>query len=105
MQCDKVPAHWTEEQSLARDRKSMRRFNLLSMSLSKSPLGPILGRYAWSVPVVAALGFLSSALEGLGIGMLIPLLNGLLQGGGASADTGILSVVTRFGRDAVRTAV
>ncbi|HEY1386770.1 MAG TPA: ABC transporter ATP-binding protein [Dongiaceae bacterium] len=74
----------------------MRRFNLLSMALSRSPLGPILGRYAWSVPVVAMLGFLASALEGLGIGMLIPLLNGLLQGGDASADSGVLSLVTRF---------
>jgi subfamily B ATP-binding cassette protein MsbA len=74
----------------------MLRFNLLSMTLSKSPLGPILGRYAWSVPVVAVLGFLSSGLEGLGIGLLIPLLNGLLQGGGASTGSGVLSVVTGF---------
>jgi subfamily B ATP-binding cassette protein MsbA len=74
----------------------MRRFDLLRLGVSGSPLAPILGRYAWTVPVVAILGFVSSALEGLGIGMLIPLLNALLGEGDSTSMAGALSVVGRF---------
>jgi subfamily B ATP-binding cassette protein MsbA len=76
--------------------KPMRRFNLLNLGMSKRPLGPILGRYAWTVPAVAVLGFVSSGLEGLGIGMLIPLLNSLLGEGETSSITGALSIVGKF---------
>lgn len=38
------------------------------------PMLPILRKYAWSVPIVATLGLLSSLLEGLGIGLVVPAL-------------------------------
>ena len=44
-----------------------------------SPLVPILERYIWCLPVSTALGFLASTLEGLGIGLLIPLVTELLN--------------------------
>jgi ATP-binding cassette, subfamily B, bacterial MsbA len=43
-----------------------------------SPLWRISRQYAWAIPVVAALSFLATTLEGLGIGMLIPLMGTLL---------------------------
>jgi len=48
---------------------------------ARGPLAAIARRYAWSVPLVAVLGFASSALEGVGIGLLIPLLTTLLSAG------------------------
>jgi ATP-binding cassette, subfamily B, bacterial MsbA len=44
----------------------------------RGPLAEIAWRYAWTVPAVALLGLLGSALEGAGIGLLIPLLTTLL---------------------------
>jgi subfamily B ATP-binding cassette protein MsbA len=44
-----------------------------------SPLWEISRRYAWAVPLVALLSFLATALEGLGIGVLIPLMGTLLS--------------------------
>ena len=49
------------------------------------PLAAIARRYAWSVPVAATLGLAASALEGVGIGLLIPLLTTLL---GTEGSTG-----------------
>lgn len=44
-----------------------------------SPLWEISRRYAWAVPAVALLSFLATTLEGLGIGVLIPLMGTLLS--------------------------
>ncbi|GJD50020.1 Heterocyst differentiation ATP-binding protein HepA [Methylobacterium crusticola] len=44
------------------------------------PLAGIARRYAWTVPIVAVLGLAGSALEGIGIGLLIPLLVTLMAG-------------------------
>ncbi len=54
---------------------------------ARGPLGAIARRYAWSVPIVAVLSIVGSALEGAGIGLLIPLLTALLSadGGGGLA--------------------
>lgn len=41
------------------------------------PVDAILARRAWTLPVIAVLGVASSALEGLGIGLLAPLLTTL----------------------------
>ena len=46
--------------------------------------------------MVAVLAFLSSALEGLGIGLLIPLLGALLANNDFSSDTGPLAMLTRL---------
>jgi subfamily B ATP-binding cassette protein MsbA len=43
-----------------------------------SPLWLISRQYTWAVPVVALLSFLTTTLEGLGIGMLIPMMATLL---------------------------
>ncbi len=50
---------------------------------------PILERYVWFVPVSAMLSLLSSALEGLGIGLLIPLLTEVLGDASGKARTSI----------------
>lgn len=50
---------------------------------------PILERYIWFVPVSALLSLVSSALEGLGIGLLIPLLTEVLGGSSDKAQAGI----------------
>ena len=46
---------------------------------ARSLLGRIARRYAWSVPIVVVLSIVGSALEGAGIGLLIPLLTALLS--------------------------
>ena len=40
-----------------------------------SPLVPVARRYAWTVPIVVLYGLVSSALEGAGISLLIPILS------------------------------
>jgi ATP-binding cassette, subfamily B, bacterial MsbA len=56
----------------------------------------ILQRYLWSVPIVAALGLFGSILEGLGIGLLVPLLAGLLDSGEVASESLPLTVLSRF---------
>jgi ATP-binding cassette, subfamily B, bacterial MsbA len=43
------------------------------------PVWPIVRPYLWSVPIVTALAFTASLLEGLGIGLMIPLMSSLLS--------------------------
>jgi len=74
----------------------MRRFNPLNIGSANSPLRPILRRYVWSVPLVAVLGLVSSALEGLGIGLLVPLLSTLLDGDQPIAATGFMATLAEF---------
>jgi len=62
----------------------------------EEPLLSILRRYAWSVPVMAALGFVSTGLEGLGIGLLIPLLGSLLTDGGLTSHAAFLAPVNEL---------
>jgi subfamily B ATP-binding cassette protein MsbA len=59
-------------------------------------LRPILRRYLWSVPIVAGLGLLGGVLEGLGIGLLVPLLTGLLNSGELTSGSLPLLVLSRF---------
>ena len=40
-----------------------------------SPLVPVARRYAWTVPIVVLYRLVSSALEGAGISLLIPILS------------------------------
>lgn len=44
------------------------------------PLWSLFGRYRWSVPVVVLGGVVSSGLEGVSIGLLVPLLTALVPG-------------------------
>jgi ABC-type multidrug transport system fused ATPase/permease subunit len=71
-------------------------FSLWTEREVKSALWPILRHYVWSLPIVTVLGFAGSALEGLGIGLLVPLLTGLL--GSSDANSGALSLglLTKF---------
>ena len=50
---------------------------------------PVLERYTWVVPVSVLLSLLASALEGFGIGLLIPLLTEFL-GATAGPATGVM---------------
>jgi ATP-binding cassette, subfamily B, bacterial MsbA len=61
-------------------------------SLRRSgPLWSIARRYFWSVPIVALLGFVASALEGLGISLLLPLLTEILSDEKRPIVSGILA--------------
>jgi ATP-binding cassette, subfamily B, bacterial MsbA len=60
-----------------------------------SPLWAISRRYAWAVPVVALLSFLATTLEGLGIGVLVPLMGALLATQ-PSEPTGLWASITRL---------
>jgi subfamily B ATP-binding cassette protein MsbA len=60
-----------------------------------SPLWEISRRYAWAVPVVALLSFLATTLEGLGIGVLIPLMGTLLSTQ-PSEPSGLWASITRL---------
>lgn len=65
----------------------------------RGPLQDIARRYFWALPVVGALGFVASLLEGLGIALLIPLLASLVPGSAHGAIprsvAAIGSLVTR----------
>ena len=63
---------------------------------TKSPaLVAILHKYAWAMPIAGALGIIASVLEGIGIGLLTPLLAELV-GHETEAKSGLLRGLTRF---------
>src|SRR4028119_849674 len=49
------------------------------------PLDAILARQAWALPAVALLGVAVSGLEGLGIGLLVPLPGAFIAGARTTA--------------------
>ena len=51
--------------------------------------------YPWAIPVLVVLGLVASLAEGLGIGLLIPLLDTMLQQPGASEPSGPLAGLLR----------
>ena len=59
--------------------------------------------YPWAIPVLVVLGLAASLAEGLGIGLIIPLLDNMLQGRGAAAASGpladLLGRITAFVSD------
>ena len=63
---------------------------------SRTRLADISRRYMWTLPVVAALGMVSGLLEGVGIGLLIPLLGTLLGTGDQAAQGGLVGLLGRF---------
>lgn len=62
---------------------------------STSPLWPITHPYAWSIPVVALLSLIATALEGVGITLLIPLFSVLSQDEDAALE-GPAAMVAEF---------
>jgi subfamily B ATP-binding cassette protein MsbA len=66
--------------------------------LGSGPLFSIARKYVWSVPIVALLGFLTSGLEGISIGLLIPLLTNFFASGGDSLPAGPMGLFSFFGR-------
>jgi len=56
--------------------------------------------YPWAIPTLVVLGLAASLAEGLGIGLIIPLLDNMLQGRGETAASGplaeLLGRVTAF---------
>lgn len=60
-----------------------------------SPLFPLAVRFAWTIPVVAVLVSLASALEGLSIGLLMPLLD-TMSGTGSVGRAGFLGAADWF---------
>jgi subfamily B ATP-binding cassette protein MsbA len=61
-----------------------------------SPLFPFARKYAWSVPVVAGLGFAASLLEGLGISLVVPMLALISNDAPSRAGTGIVAQLYYF---------
>lgn len=59
-------------------------------------IGRIARRFHWSIPITGALGLLNGALEGVGIGLLIPLLGTVTQAGPA-ATGGFAGTLARIG--------
>jgi ATP-binding cassette, subfamily B, bacterial MsbA len=51
--------------------------------------------YPWAIPVLAVLGVLASLAEGLGIGLIIPLLDGVLGAEGDADRSGPLAALLR----------
>ena len=67
----------------------------------RGPLSSILRPYRWSAPIIIAGGVVSSVLEGMGIGLLAPLLASLMPDGNLTAAPGaiawVLAAADRFG--------
>ncbi len=78
------------------------------MTAIRTLLG-FMGPYRWAAPVLVALGILGSLSEGLGIGLLIPLLQVLLGDGvGAEGAGPVVDAVQRYAAlfpDATRLSV
>jgi len=51
--------------------------------------------YPWAIPVLVVLGLVASLAEGLGIGLIIPLLDQMLQSPGEAESTGPLTDLVR----------
>lgn len=63
---------------------------MTKLNLRERPLFPIARKYLWTVPTVAALGFVGSALEGLSIGLVLPVLSILSGDQPSSNPTGVV---------------
>jgi ATP-binding cassette, subfamily B, bacterial MsbA len=75
-------------------RMLLRRGLLIAIGPAGEAFLPVLERYTWLVPVLALLSLLGSALEGLGIGLLIPLLTEIL-GATAAPASGMTGLFAR----------
>jgi subfamily B ATP-binding cassette protein MsbA len=53
-------------------------------------------RYMWTVPIVAVLGVLASAVEGIGIGLLIPLISTIVQNGTWAPDNVFIALIDKI---------
>ena len=51
--------------------------------------------YPWVIPAMVALGVLASLAEGLGIGLLIPVLDEVVSAGSADPSQGPLTLLVR----------
>jgi subfamily B ATP-binding cassette protein MsbA len=60
-------------------------------------IGQIARRFHWSIPITAALGVVNGALEGVGIGLLIPLLSTVTQTA-STPGNGVSGMLARFGQ-------
>lgn len=69
---------------------------LRTIVFSSRPLALIARRYLWSLPVIITLGLLASAFEGVGIGLIIPLLGVLDESGGGGSQGGIMGRLMSF---------
>jgi len=73
-----------------------------ALSRAIGPVGeslvPILERHIWFVPTSAVLSLLSSTLEGMGIGLLMPLLSEVLSGASTTPPAGMLGTFSLISR-------
>jgi ABC-type multidrug transport system fused ATPase/permease subunit len=72
---------------------------LMRRVLGHSPLYPIAGKYFWSAPIIALLGFAGSTLEGVGIGLMVSMLTTVFTHGGnalSGGPLGLFSLLDRF---------
>jgi subfamily B ATP-binding cassette protein MsbA len=67
--------------------------------MNRRAIGQLLGfvrPYRWALPGLVVLGMLASASEGLGIGLLVPLLQTILGGEGAQGAGPVVGLVQRY---------
>lgn len=83
----------TEEEIVEASRTKAVWRDLLSPIPSSSPVFPIYRRYRRFVPLIAIAGLFATALEGVAIGLMVPLLGLLLSNGATPGDTSLFSTM------------
>src|SRR5262245_7289724 len=68
----------------------------LSLFRDHPELSRIARRYGWSVPFIAGLGIINGLLEGISVGMLIPLLATLLPHSDRESGAGLLNFLDSY---------
>jgi ATP-binding cassette, subfamily B, bacterial MsbA len=71
--------------------------SLTEIFLKDRPLPRVTRRYLWTIPIIVTLGLLGTALEGIGIGLIIPLLKVLDEGDGRGPQSGLAGILEQVG--------
>lgn len=74
---------------LANDRIARWSFRIGEGKAHDRPFGVLERKYLWTLPVAVVISLIGTALEGFGIGLLVPLLNVMMAG---NADYGAMGV-------------
>ena len=83
---------------MLKDRLAHWLFRIGELRGPHRPFAELERKYLWTLPVAVAVSLLSTALEGFGIGLLVPLLSVMLDNGQASDPTGLAAPVIDIAR-------